>query len=268
MFYLGGTDFPQTPAELAQALTEGFKSAFIWPGESAGVLAEGSSLEALNAMRIDLTGASARLGALPPPPRGTGARKHAADVGQFRIEAHPLRVETAGVNLTLEGQGVSFDYDRDDVGKPLLLFASARSGNVAIEISKSDLDQLVLAAAKAGAARQGAQIQKASLSLSQLDPTTIAFSANVAAKKAIMSATIVIEGKLSIGSSLDLTLSDLTCTGQGMMGNMACGFIRPHLEKINNQTFSLASLSMGGVGLRDLRVTAGESLRITAALGS
>jgi len=268
MFYLGGTEFPQTPAELAQALIEGFKSAFIWPGESAGVRVEGSSLEALNEIRIDLTGASARLGAMPPPPRGTGARKHAADVEQFRIEAHPLRVETAGVDLTLEGQGVSFDYDRDDVGKPLLLFASARSGNVAIEITKSDLDQLVLAAAKAGAARQGAQIQKASLSLSQLDPTTIAFSANVTAKKAIMSATIVIEGKLSIDSSLNVTVSDLSCNGQGMMGNMACGFIRPHLEKINNQPFSLASLSLGGVRLHDLRVTAGESLRITAALGS
>src|SRR6185437_12379244 len=104
-------------------------------------------------------------------------------------------VENAGVNLTLDGQGVSFDFDRDDVGKPLLLFSSAQSGNVAIEISKPDLDQLVLAAAKAGASRQGAQIQRASVSLSQIDPTTIAFSANVTAKKAIMSATIVIEGK-------------------------------------------------------------------------
>jgi hypothetical protein len=52
------------------------------------------------------------------------------------------------------------------------------------------------------------------------------------------------------------------------MGGIACGILKPHLEKINGRKFSLMSLPLGEVRLRDVRIAAGHKLSVSAEFGS
>jgi hypothetical protein len=64
------------------------------------------------------------------------------------------------------------------------------------------------------------------------------------------------------------TASNLTADGDGMVGNIAVSFIRPHLTKLNGTPLPLLAFSLGSVKLRSINVATDDGLRITAEFGS
>jgi hypothetical protein len=89
----------------------------------------------------------------------------------------------------------------------------------------------------------------------------------VRAKKLFLSANVRINGSAEIDEQLTARLSGLSCTGDGTLGSLACGFLTPHLQRFEGRAFPLLALSLGDVRLRDVRVAAGDELRVSARFG-
>ena len=83
-----------------------------------------------------------------------------------------------------------------------------------------------------------------------------------------LSTSLRITGQVDLDEELNARISGLDCTGEGAMGGIACGVLKPHLEKIDGRQFSLMSLPLGEVRLRDVQIAAGDKLSITAEFGS
>ncbi|HEX4795064.1 MAG TPA: hypothetical protein VH370_14820 [Humisphaera sp.] len=266
MFYLGGSDFPETADGLAKAVAAGLAQMLELPARPPVNLA--GAFPAIDRADVNLTGAVARIDKLPPPPKGVKSIKPAASARQLQIIGQPVRIETAAVELSLTAQAAQFDYGRDLTGRPMLLLADAKEGKLSVQIRNSDIQQLVLAAATKAAAAQGVQVQEAKLNLSQTAERSIGIEARVKAKKMFMSAVILVRGQLNIDPTLIARLSNLSCTGEGVMGSMACGLIQPHLNELQNRDLPLTALSLGDIRLRDLKLGVTDKVSVSAEFGS
>ncbi|HWE94021.1 MAG TPA: hypothetical protein VG269_08670 [Tepidisphaeraceae bacterium] len=267
MFYLGGSSFPTTREQLILAVTDGLRGLMTLPAGREVVKIQGGEFPLFDQVVIDLTGARADIDRIPPEPRGTGEIQPGVTTSRLGIIGRPLFVREAAANLVLAARNALFAYDRDAQGKPILMLMHAVDGTVSLEIKKQDAEALLLAAAREAAKAQGVQILEAQLSLTQIDERTVAAEVRAKAKK-FVTAVVIIRGKLRVDESLSATVSDLTCTGEGMLGDMASKILGPKLAQINGRAFPLAALSLGYVKLRDLRMQAGDPLRVTAAFGS
>ena len=238
------------------------------PGEIRPVRVAGGNLAAVDKIRIDLSGATVIDARRPPPrPVGIGQAEPGVHAAQLEILGHPVHVQGAGMHLDLNAGDVLFNYDRDREGRPLLLLAAAEAGRMTIEISRDDLETLLLAEAKAAAAKQGVAVEKAALDLVPIDQRSVAIVARVTAKKLFARATVEVRGQLRIDDELNAKLLALSCEGEGIVGSLAGSLIRPYLERFNNAELPLAAVSLGTVRLHNLCIEAGPSLRLQAAFG-
>jgi len=266
MFYLGGADFPETADGLAKAVAAGLAQMLELPARPP-VKFEGA-FPAIDRADVNLTGAVARIDKMPAPPKGVKSVKPAASAGQLNISGQPVKLETAAVELSLTAQAARFDYGRDSGGRPMLLLADAKDGRLSVQIRNSDIQQLVLAAATKAAAAQGVQVQEAKLNLSQTAERSIGIEARVKAKKMFMSAVILVRGQLNIDATMIARLTNLSCSGEGVMGTMACGLIQPHLNELQNRELPLTALSLGEIRLRDLKLDVTDKVSVKAEFGS
>ncbi len=92
--------------------------------------------------------------------------------------------------------------------------------------------------------------------------------AKVRARKMFFATTIELKAKLAVDDDLNATVSGLKCTGDGAIGSLACGFLAPHLQKLEGRSFPLMALSLGEVRLRDVRLSAGDQLTVSAEFSS
>ncbi|MBV8900438.1 MAG: hypothetical protein JOY92_10060 [Verrucomicrobia bacterium] len=268
MFYLSGNDFPQSAQELESSLLRSLRTLFTFPsGESRPVRVEDRDYPEVDRIRVDLSGTATDARQPPPKPAGVGQRRPGVHASQLEIFGHPIRIRGAGMHLDLSAGDVSFDYDRDHEGHPLLVLAAAEAGRVAIEISRGDLEALLLAEAKTAAAKQGVAVENAALDLVPINQRSVAIAARVTAKKLIARATVEVKGQLAVDDELNATLSALSCAGEGIVGGLAGNLIRPYLERFNNTKLPLAAVSLGTIHLHDLRIGAGDSLKVQATFG-
>lgn len=268
MFYLGGSNFPATRETLAAAVTEGLRELLVLPSGREVVRIEGGNFPAFDRVTVDLTAARSDADRLPPELRGAGQRRDGVFAARLEVAGHPLYLHQAAVDLSVSAADARFDYDRDSAGRPLLMLQQARDGRVTIQIKKQDLDSLVLVAAREAASRQGVQVVDTQTTLTQFDARSVAVDVRVKVKKMFISTTVTLRGKLRVDDTLNARVFDLACTGEGMLGELASGILRPHIQMINGQTFPLTALSLGEVRLHDLAMQVGDSVKVTAAFGS
>ena len=268
MFYLGGSNFPATREQLVAAVTAGLRDLLSLPPGREAVKMEGGNYPVFERVIVELTAARSDADRLPPEPRPTGQRKPGVFAARLEVQGHPLYVHNAAVDLSLTASDAQFEYDRDATGKPLLMLTKARDGRVTVRIKKQDLDTLILAAARQNAAEHGVQIMDTQTTLTQFDTRSLIVDVRLKAKKLFLSANLKLHGKLTVDDALNAKVYDLSCTGEGMLGELASGIIRPHIQKVNGQTFPLTALSLGEVRLHDLTMQVGDAVIVTAVFGS
>ena len=267
MFPLGGKSFPTTSEQLAAAVSAGLSTVLTFPAGAAPVSLQGK-YPAMNAVKIDLSGARFDQDQLPPEPRGTGQAQTGPSAAALLVVAHPILIRSAPAHLDLTAADAKFNYDRDAAGKPVLVLAGARAGQLSLQIQQADLRALILSGARDAAAKQGVQIQDVNLALTQIDSRSIAAEVRVKAKKLFLNATVAIRGTLRIDDEMNANVSGLSCTGEGMLGDMASAIIRPKLDAINGKTFPLSAISLGSVKLHDLQLEIREAVKVSAKFGS
>ena len=268
MFPLAGKTFPTSPQELADGIREALAEVIALPKVGDPVRVEGGQWPKLKHVTVDLSGAS--IDPTQPalaPPKPEGKREPGVSVDQLDIIGKPINVAESKLNVTLEAHDVSFDFAHDEKGQAMLVLTDAKDGHVQVRIGKADLQALLLAAASVAAKAQGVTIQDLQLDLTSDGPRAVSAEARVKARTMVMSGTVIVRGKAQVDDGLVATLSDLACTGEGMIGGMAAAMVNPKLKSFEGKRVPLMTFSLGDTTLRDVEISTGQTIEVTADFG-
>jgi hypothetical protein len=262
MLPLAGSPIPDSSEALADALRRGFAARDVVARE---VTAQGP-WPALDLLQIDLTGAKItrdqRLDA------SAGTKAGGFTVKRFELVAAPGEFEATPITAAIHADDATFEIACADEANSLLQLRRAAHGEVTVEVARADLERLLLALAAQAAGEHGVEIKAVQLSFSSRGPRAISVKADVTAKMFIATATVALSGDLEVDDQLIARLSSLRFIGEGMVANLAGGFIRPQLAKLEGRAFPLMSFSLGEITLRDVQLDAGETLRLAAKFAS
>jgi hypothetical protein len=265
MLVLSGTDFPASTSSLAAAVNGGLAMFLDLPGGNVVELT--GEYPHFSRAALRLTNSAASGDRLPPEPKGVGNPVPAFDAGRLEIAAQPMRIRGNPLSLALTADSAVFVYDRDTARRPVLLLRDARNGQLTASIAKTDLESLILSAAREAGGQHGISIIEANLQWTQLDSRSVGFAVAVTARK-LVKAQITVIGRMKIDDAMKAQLSDLQCNGTGMISTLACGVIRPKLHQLEGKSFDLNALTGGQVRVRDVGITVGEALVIQASFGA
>jgi hypothetical protein len=265
MFPLKTDTLPANATDLALRLNESLRDLFQLPNDPVTIREVSYPHLASLAVSLD----RAQLRSQPPQvPSPTGDSTPALTVDSFAARGSQISVGPAAVDFALEAKDVHLHRASDSQGNVVLMLHSAADGRIEVSALPGDLEALIAEVAKTEAAKHGVAIDNVQLSLRSNSPRSLAAEVRLRAKKLFLSTSLRITGQVNVDDELNAKISGLDCTGEGAMGGIACGILKPHLEKINGRKFSLMSLPLGEVRLRDVQIAAGDKLSITAEFGS
>ncbi len=265
MFPLNTDTFPTTADALKRLLNESLHQLFDLAQDPADLRA--NLYPHLNSLSISLDGAQMR----QPPPAIPSLRSEpvpALTVGSFRVAGSPMKVGPAAVDFALDARDLKLHQAADGQGHVVLLLHNAADGRVEISATVADLEALIAEVAKSEAGKHGVNIDSVQLSLRSQSPRSLAAEIRLRAKKLFMTAALRITGQLDLDEKLTAKVSALDCIGDGAIASVACGVLKPHLQKIDGREFPLMSLPLGEVRLRDVQIAVNDKLIVTAEFGS
>ena len=265
MFPLNTATLPATAADLSRRLNESLRQLFALTHDPVELREK--SYPHLALLTVSLNGA--RLSERPPAmPAVNSALQPALTIDSFGVNASPLFVGPASVDLQLTAHNVDLHGATDREGHLLLLLQGAAEGRVDISVAVSDLESLIGEVAKTEAGKHGVNIDRVRLSLRSRSPRSLSAEVRLRARKLFLSATLRITGQLDLDEQLTARISGLDCTGEGAIASVACGVLKPHLQSLDGREFSLLSLPLGEVRLREVRIALNDKLSVTAKFGS
>jgi len=197
-----------------------------------------------------------------------GPTEPALEVERLSVRGERVVIGPAAAHLALKASGVRLNRGKDADGNIVLGLDSAADGSVEISTGKSDLEGAIGEVARAEAGKQGVTIEEVRLTLRETGPRSVAGEAQLRARKLFFTATVQMAAQLTIDDELNATLSGLRCQGEGVVGNLACGFLQPHLEKLEGRQVALMAFALGDIRLRDVRLAVGEEIMVRAEFGS
>jgi hypothetical protein len=265
MFPLRTQTFPNNAAELKRLLEESLRNLFILNRDPVELREK--AYPDLETLKICLDGAQ-----LPdrPPPRPVvdGSAVPALTVDSFQVSGAGMQVGPATVDFSLAARHLQLHQATDRNDEIVLLLHNAGEGRIETSIATSDLEALIGEVARAEAGKHGVNIDRVELSLTSRSPRSLGAEVRLRAKKLFVSASLRITGQLDLDEQLNAKISGLACVGDGAIASMACGVLKPHLQKLDGREFPLMSLPLGEVRLRDVRIAVDEKLSVTAEFGS
>ncbi len=268
MFILATPTPPANADALTLALSNALAAIFNLPSNRKCVTIQSSFFPSIESVTVDLSGASVDPTRLPPKPEQLSAREKGPVVAQFKLMGQPISYQKAGINLNLAATNVLFDYARDEQQRLLLVPSHIESGELRIDVRHADLEALILAGAQLAAAPHGVNIQRVQLTASSLGSRSAKINLRIVAKKLFITATIRITGQLEIDELLNASLNNLSCEGDGVVGSIATGLLRPKLQQIDGKTFPLMAFSLGDTKLQAIQFTTSDPLSLRASFGS
>jgi hypothetical protein len=267
MFPLSGSDFPTSIDELKSAIRGGLSEVLTLTNPDSAIRIEGGAWPALDRMTIDLNDATLRITQPPPKPKAKDDRQKGITVERIEVLGHPIRYGRSAADLGLSAGNVRLDFAHDQNGRALLLLGDATDGHIEMKIDKADLQNALTDAATAAAKPHGVAIQDLQLNLASDGPRSLAGELRVKAKKMVMSGVVLLRGRIDIDDALVATLSNLACSGEGMIGGMAAAMVNTRLKSFEGKRIPLTALSLGDTALRDLQITAGQTIAVSANFG-
>ena len=264
MLPLKTNTFPGNAADLERLLNDSVRDLFHLPNDPVTV--REVSYPRLVALTVSLDGAklSGQPAAIPSP---VGESIPALTVDSFNVKGSGISIGPAAVDFALEAQHIQLRRAADSDGNIILLLHKARDGKIQVSVATTDLEALIADVARAEAGKHGVNVDSVQLSLRSRSPRSLAAEVRLRAKKLFVSASLRITGQLDLDEQLNAKISGLDCTGDGAIASVACGILKPHLQKLEGREFPLMSLPLGEVRLRDVRIVAGDKLSVTAEFG-
>jgi hypothetical protein len=265
MFPLKTANLPSNSADLAGLLNKSLRDLFHLTRDPVEL--REVSYPHLAELFVTLDGAQLH-GQPPPMPSLAGELVPALTIDSFRVKGLGMSIGPAAVDFALEAQALDLHRAPDADGNVVLVPHSATQGRIEVAASSADIEALIEEVAKAEAGKHGVTIDSVQLSLRSNSPRSLAAEVRLRAKKLFLSASIRITGQVDLDEALNAKISGLDCTGDGALAGIACGVLKPHLQKLNGREFPLMSLPLGEICLRDVRIAAGDKLSVAAEFGA
>jgi hypothetical protein len=270
MLPLGGRQFPKNREEFVAALTEGLTQVAALPAARQVVEADSDSYPAFQTLRIDLT--EARLREEYQPARPAGERLPGITAARLDLLGRPVYSGTAAIHYEVALTEARLDFQRDALGRNILIPVDARSGRVSIRMSQVDFEALLLCQARATAGRHGITVESLEWSWHNQGDRSLGAQARVATRKSLGFVTIpaVIRGggQLQIDEQHNVRISGVSCEGEGVVGTLIVALAQRRLKRLEGAVVPLASYSLGQLKLRDLRIRCQDGPEAEALLGS
>ncbi len=247
---------PHDTATLRAALT----GALAPLGIGAAALALDGDFPSLAALRLDLTKAKFHRDLRAKAGKGETGGKPAFFAREVSVNATPAFLETLPFTLALRGTDAVFAL----AGSSLSL-AQCGAGTLDIAVKHADLEAALTAVAREAAEKKGADIKSVKVELKANGPRALELRAVAVAKAMFLTATLTITGRVEVSDAMEVRLSGLGCTGDGMLANMAAGSLRPRLAAMEGRSLDLRSLVPN---LRSISLDATAGLRIHAEFGA
>ena len=240
---------------LKDAMGASLSQMFHLPRRKRVLSISGGDIAHLDSIEVDLSEAEIDVENSPQRPRPSGVPIDGPQCDALTIVGHPLHYQKASFDFELKATDVQLEFARDREMQLILMLQRAGHGTVDARITLDDLEHAVRQAAEMEASRHGIAIRNVHIELEQHPRKANALFADIeiTARK-LVSAVINIAGQLEVDDQLNVTFSKLSCEGQGVIGSMVCGFIRPHLARLSQRRIELMAFSMGEVRLQNLRV--------------
>ena len=261
MFSLGGDAFPNDTQGLRAALTRG--AVPLGAGGDA-VTVEGD-FPSVEMLRMDLTGVrlDARTAfATAVKDEGGGFFSRALDV-----VAKPAHVTSVPVEMSLHAEDCVFAFGTAADGMRTTSLKSCTHGTLDASAATGEIERALLALAHDAAAVHGASVEAVRLTLDTENERAIAVTAVAVAKAMFLTATLTIRGRIAMDDDFNIALHDTTCTGDGMLANLAAAQLRPRLADIAGRPFSIRALLPAGLQPVNVTLSGGASLRVCAVFG-
>ena len=265
MFPLQTSNFPSNSADLTRLLNKSLRDLFDLARDPVEL--RDVSYPHLADFFVSLDGAQLR-GQPPSMPSLAGEPVPALTVDSFRASGTGMSVGPAAIDFLLEAKNLVLHRAPDADGDIVLVAHRAAQGRVKIAASSAYIEALIEEVAKTEAGKQGVTIDSVQLSLRSNSPRSLAAEVRFRAKKLFLSTSIRITGQVDLDEALNARISGLDCTGDGALAGIACGVLKPQLQKLNGRNFPLMSLPLGEIRLRDVRIASGDKLSVTAEFDS
>jgi hypothetical protein len=273
VFQFGADGMPLTADGFALALEDGCRKGARLPADAQVVEMEGAeTYPTIRALRVNFSDAKIdfdpkRKTAKPPEnyvPHG-GFR-----AASFQVLGHRLAVEDAHLSVGVTARDVRFDFTRDRRGRPFLMLAEAREGEMLFEATYADLESLIYSAFRDGARPYGVLVNRARLRLSSDEVGaghSIVAELKVDTTFAGLPAGLKFRARFDVDDQLNGRISDLTCTGDKVLGPLISGVIQPALRKYDGKTRPLVSFPKGAMQLHEVKIDTEKDVRLSAKFG-
>ena len=261
MFSLGGDAFPNDTTGLRAALTRG---AVPFGARENAVTAEGD-FPSLEMLRMDLTGV--RIDGRTP--FATAAENVAGGFFSRALDvvASPAHAASVPVEIRLHAEDCTFAFGMAKDGARTVSLQSCTNGTLDASAASGEIERALLALAHDAAAEHGASVEAVRLTLETESPRQIAVTAVAVARAMFLKATLTIRGRIAMDDDFNIRLRDATCTGDGMLANLAAAQLRPRLAEIGERAFSIRAWLPAGLHPVNVTMAGGASLRVFAVFG-
>ncbi len=263
MFALGGDAFPTDTTSLHDALARGAKN---FGAREDAVTVEGN-FPSIDALRLDLTGVQIDKQtpfAMAAENAGGGFFSRVLDV-----VAKPARLASVPAAITVHAEDCVFAFGSAADGTRTASLQSCANGTLDASASTTEIERALLVLAREAAAEHGASVESVKLTLESAgdDARHIEVKAVAIAKAMFLTATLTIRGRIALDDDLNIRLTDATCMGDGMIANLAAAQLRPRLTELAARAFCLRTLLPAGLHPKNVALSGGASLQITARFG-
>jgi hypothetical protein len=260
MFVLSGDAFPNDTQSLRLALARGAAL----NGAGGDAVALDGNYPSLEAMRMNLTGV--RLDSRPPL---AAVPENSAD-GFFSraldITAEPALLASVPIRVHLRAEDCMFAFGTTGNGVHAAWLRSCSAGTLDAGAATADIEIALLALARDAASKNGADVESVRLTFTAENSRRIAVTAVAVAKAMFFTATLTIRGNIALDDEFNLRLSESSCTGDGMIANLAAAQLRPRLAKLEGRVFSIRSFLPAELRVDGIALSGGAALQIRATM--
>ena len=265
MISLGRKDFPSPRGELAEALDNALHRFVEKPGQIVNLRSRVFPL--VDEMRINLDGAM--VDSSPPPlAKAEGETSLAFEASLVTINGRKISAGGVPLDLRTEMRDVIFDKGSDANGDAVLIVRRAREGHLTISAAQLELEQAIARLAGAKARLYGIELEKIRLAMRARGRRSLAADIHVQAKKFFARANIDLYAQLDISDEFVARISQLKCKGDGKLGSFVCATLQPFFQRVLEKSFSLRSIPLGEIQLRDMHVAVADTVDITVDFGA
>lgn len=247
---------PASTAELVACL-RGLLGQAIVVGERT-VTASGT-FPTIEKLTIDVTGAT---------PLDRPAARWSAEAGEalgdfgvaaLEVVGRPFGTGVREVRIEAGASNCRGEFARLADGATALRIAGAQGGWLKGSVTRANAEAAFLAEAGEAARAHGVEIKGVQMNWRTDGPRELSAEVLIKAKKGFLpTATVRVHGRLKIDESMTATILGLSVEGEGMVGSIGAGLLRPKLMKAEGMTQSLLALPLDAIRITDVRLVASD----------